>query len=305
MTRSPSSRSWLRASLCLLLAFALGGAAMPASAEDAPSRKAFRVCKDPNNPPFTDARGEGFEDKIAALFAAKLGLPVETYTFPQRLGFVRNTLRYKLPGKDYPCDIVMGVPADFGQLLPTKPYYRSTYVLVIAPGKGLDGVRSEEDFLALPPDKLAGLKIAVFDRSPGSAWLARHNLVDSGVPYKTMNPNPDEVPGELIARDLASGAIDVAVMWGPIGSYTVRQAKDIALRVVPLASEPGVKFDYEMAMGVRFGEKAWKQQIETLIEENQAEIANILKQYGVPLITQPVVLPLASPELVRQAAVSR
>lgn len=293
--------SWLCGSLCLLLVFALGGAAVPAAAEDAPARKAFRVCKDPNNPPFTNARGEGFEDKIAALFAAKLGLPVETYSFPQRLGFVRNTLRYKVPGQDYPCDIVMGVPAEFEQLLPTKPYYRSTYVLVIAPGKGLDGVKREADFLALPPEKLASLKIAVFDRSPGSAWLARHELVDSGVPYKTMNPNPDWVPGDLIARDLASGAIDVAVMWGPIGSYTVRQAKDVALRVVPLASEPGVKFDYAMSMGVRFGEKAWKQQIETLIDENQAEIAAILKEYGVPLITDPVQLPLAS-EPVRQAA---
>jgi quinoprotein dehydrogenase-associated probable ABC transporter substrate-binding protein len=299
MTR-PSS--WLRGSLCLVLAFALGAAAVPAAAEDAPARKAFRVCKDPNNPPFTDARGEGFEDKIAALFAARLGLPVETYTFPQRLGFVRNTLRYKLPDQDYPCDIVMGVPAGFEQLLPTKPYYRSTYVLVLAPRKGLDGVHSEADFLALPPDKLASLKIAVFDRSPGSAWLARHELVDSGVPYKTMNPNADEVPGEIIARDLASGAIDVAVMWGPIGSYTVRQAKDVALRVVPLASEPGVKFDYAMAMGVRFGEKDWKQQIETLIDENQAEIAGILKEYGVPVIIEPVVLPLASPEPARQAA---
>lgn len=274
--------SWLRGSL-VVLAFALGGTAMQASAEDVPPRKAFRVCKDPHNPPFTDARGEGFEDRIAALFAARLGLPVENYTFPQRLGFVRNTLRYKLPGKDYPCDIVMGVPADFGQLLPTKPYYRSTYVLVLASGRGLDGVRTEDEFLALPADRLASLKIGVFDRSPGSAWLAHHDLVERGVPYKIMNPNPDEVAGDLIARDLASGAIDVAVIWGPIGSYTQRKASDAVLRVVPLSSERGVKFDYEMAMGVRFGEKAWKQQIEALIDENQAEIAKILEEYGVPL----------------------
>jgi len=279
-----------------------------AVADDAP-RKAFRVCKDPNNLPFTDAGGQGFEDKIAALFAAQLGLPVETYTFPQRLGFVRNTLRFKLPGKDYPCDIVMGVPADFGQVLPTKPYYRSTYVLVFASGKGLDGVRSEADFLALPPEKLATLRIGVFDRSPGSAWLARHQLVDSGVPYRVMNANPDEVPGELIARDLASGAIDAAVMWGPIGSYAVRQAKDAALRVVPLASDAGVKFDYAMSMGVRFGDKAWKQQIEALIDRNQGEIAAILQDYGVPLLAEPNAPPTASVEPpaatpLRQAAVT-
>lgn len=294
--------SWLRRSLRLLLALALGAAAVSVLADDAPPRKAFRVCKDPNNLPFTDAKGGGFEDKIAALFAAQLGLPLETYTFPQRLGFVRNTLRFKLPGKDYPCDIVMGVPADFGQVLSTKPYYRSTYVLVLAPGKGLEGVRSEADFLGLPPEKLARLKIGVFDRSPGSAWLARHQLVDSGVPYRIMNANPDEVPADVIARDLASGAIDAAVMWGPIGSHAARQAQNAALRVVPLASDAGVKFDYAMAMGVRFGEKAWKQQIEALIDRNEGEIAAILQEYGVPLLAGPASPPAASAEPLRQAA---
>lgn len=287
--------SGLGSTPCLLLALALAGGAPPVAADDAPPRKAFRVCKDPNNLPFTDAKGDGFEDKIAALFAAQLGLPLESYTFPQRLGFIRNTLRYKLPGKDFPCDIVMGVPADYGQVLPTKPYYRSTYVLVVAPGKGMDEVRSEADFLALPPEKLAALKIGVFDRSPGSAWLVHHQLVDSGVPYRTMNPNPDEVPGETIARDLASGAIDAAVMWGPVGGYAARQSKDGALRVVPLASEPGVKFDYAMAMGVRFGEKDWKEQIDALIVRNQSEIEAILRDYGVPLIEESAPEPAATP----------
>ncbi len=281
MTRlSAPLRPWLS----LLVALALGGTAASAVADDAPRREAFRVCKDPNNMPFTNASGEGFEDKIAALFAAELGLPVETYTFPQRLAFVRNTLRYKLPGKDYPCDIVMGVPAEFGQLLPTRPYYRSTYVLVFSAAKALAGVDSADDFLALPRPTLAGLKIGVFDRSPGSAWLDRHQLVDSGVPYRVMSPNPDEVPADVIGRDLASGAIDVAVVWGPIGSYLAREAKDSALRIVPLASEPGVQFDYSIAMGVRFGEKAWKAQIETLIERNQDRIDAILQEYGVPLL---------------------
>jgi quinoprotein dehydrogenase-associated probable ABC transporter substrate-binding protein len=279
-------RRRLGPSLCLLFACALGGGTALAAAADPPARKAFRVCKDANNMPFSNAKGEGFEDKIAALFAAQLGLPVETYTFPQRLGFVRNTLRFKLPGADYPCDIVMGVPTDFGQVLSTKPYYRSTYVLVMSNGKGLEGVRSEADFLALPKEKLAALKIGVFDRSPASAWLNRHQLVDSGVPYRLMNANPAEVPGEIIARDLASGAIDAAVVWGPIGGHFAHQAKD-ALRVVPLASAPGVQFDFAMAMGVRFGEKAWKQQIEELIARNQEQIAAILRDYGVPLLAEP------------------
>jgi mxaJ protein len=287
----------LRRSLLLAFAVALGtGATLAGAAEGAP-RQAFRVCKDTANMPFTNAQGEGFEDKIAALFAAQLGLPLETYAFPQRLGFIRNTLRFKLPGADYPCDVVMGVPAGFEQVLPTKPYYHSTYVLVLPAGKGLEGVTSEADFLALPKEKLASVRIGVFDRSPASAWLDRHQLVDSGVPYRVMNADPDSQPGAIVERDLASGKIDAAVLWGPIGAYFARRAPGGALRVIPLASEAGVKFDYAMAMGVRFGEGAWKQQIEELIDRNHAQITAILRDFGVPLVDEapPVATMAAAP----------
>lgn len=269
------------------LAVALGAAALPAQGAEPAPRTTFRVCKDPGNMPFTNAKGEGFEDKIAQLFARELGLPLETYAFPQRLGFIRNTLRFKLPGADYPCDVVMGVPDGFGQVLPTKAYYRSTYVLVLRTDRGLEGVKSEADFLALPRQQLAGMKIGVFDRSPASAWLDRHQLVDSGVPYRLMNADPENYPGEIIERDLAAGKIDAAVVWGPIGGYFARQVKGADLRVVPLASAEGVKFDYAMAMGVRFGEGAWKRQLEELIDRKRDEIDAILKEYGVPLLAMP------------------
>src|ERR1700680_3550227 len=97
-----------------------------ACAQDAP--KAFRPCIDPSNLPFSNTQGEGFENRIADLFAQKLGLPVRSYAFPQRINFIRNTLRYKLPGQDFPCDIVMSVPAGYDQVSATMPYYRSTYV---------------------------------------------------------------------------------------------------------------------------------------------------------------------------------
>ena len=245
----------------------------------------LRVCKDPNNMPFANLAGEGFEDRIAELLARKMGREVEYFTFPQRLGFIRNTLRHKVPGQDYPCDVVMGVPDGWGQVASTKPYYRSTYVLVFAPSRsGLEAVQTEADFLALPDEKLADLKIGIFDRSPGSAWLATHELVESGVPYRSMNPNPDDYPGAMVERDLTDGKIDVAVLWGPIGGFFARQAKTVELRVVPLESEVGVKFDYAMSMGVRRGEPEWKAQIQGLIDDNRAEITAILKDYGVPLL---------------------
>jgi quinoprotein dehydrogenase-associated probable ABC transporter substrate-binding protein len=260
------------------------GSALIAAAEDTGSRKALRVCQDPNNLPFSNTRGEGIENRIAEVFGKALGLPVTYYSFPQRLAFIRNTLRYKLPGQDYPCDIVMGVPVGFDQVSVTKPYYRSTYALVFAQGQGLDQVRSAADFLALDRGQLAKLRIGVYDRSPASEWLSKHGLEDSGVPYKIMNADPNQYPGEIIEKDLAGGKLDAAIVWGPIAGYFAKRVQTPRMTVVPLPSEPGVRFDYQMAMGVRYGEREWKQQVESLIDSQQAAITAILREYGVPLL---------------------
>ena len=252
--------------------------------EKAAARTALRVCQDPNNLPFSNLKGEGIENRIADLFGKALGLPVTYYSFPQRLAFIRNTLKFKLPGEDYPCDIVIGVPAGYDQVSVTKPYYRSTYALVFAKGKGLDQVKSADDFLKLDRAQLTKLRIGVYDRSPASEWLNKHQLVEQGIPYPIMNADPQQYPGEIIEKDLAAGKLDVAIVWGPIAGYFAQRAKAPALTVVPLKSEPGVKFDYQMAMGVRYGEREWKQQVEGLIESKQAEIQAILKEYGVPLV---------------------
>jgi quinoprotein dehydrogenase-associated probable ABC transporter substrate-binding protein len=260
---------------------------LPALAQDAAApRQALRVCQDPNNLPFSDEARQGIENRIAEVFGKALGLPVTYYSFPQRLAFIRNTLRFKLPGQDYPCDIVMGVPAGYDQVSVTKPYYRSTYALVFAPGKGMDQVKSGEDFLRLPPATLKALRIGIYDRSPASDWLAKHQLVDQGVPYAMMNADPAQYPGQIIERDLGAGKIDAAIVWGPIAGYFAQRVKNMALTVVPLKSEPGIRFDYQMAMGVRYGEREWKQQVEGLLQSQQAEIQAILREYGVPLVDE-------------------
>ena len=274
-----------RLSVVAVVGLALTLPMAAARAQDKPEpRTALRVCQDPNNLPFSNVNGEGIENKIADLFGKSLGLPVTYFSFPQRMAFIRNTLKFKLPGEDYPCDIVIGVPAGFDQVSVTKPYYRSTYALVFPKGKGMDQVTSAEEFLKLDPAKLSALRIGVYDRSPASDWLSRHKLVDQGVPYKIMNADPKQYPGEIIEKDLAAGKLDVAIVWGPIAGYFAQRVKTPALTVVPLKSEPGVKFDYQMAMGVRYGEREWKQQIEALIESKQPEIQAILKQFGVPIV---------------------
>jgi quinoprotein dehydrogenase-associated probable ABC transporter substrate-binding protein len=267
-----------------LLGAACCCALMPATAEEAPARTALRVCQDPNNMPFSNIKGEGIENRIAELFGKALKLPVTYYSFPQRMAFFRNTLRFKLPGQDYPCDIVMGVPVGLDEVSVTKPYYRSTYALVFPKGKGMDSVASTEDFLKLDPAKLKSLRIGIYDRSPASQWLDRHGLLEQGVPYKIKNADPAQYPGEIIERDLAQGKLDAVVVWGPIAGYFAQRVKTPALAVVPLKSEKGIRLDYQMAMGVRYGEREWKQQVEGLIESKAPEIQAILKEYGVPLV---------------------
>jgi ABC-type amino acid transport substrate-binding protein len=150
----------------------------------------------------------------------------------------------------------------------------------------MDQVRSASDFLALDRAQLAKLRIGVYDRSPASDWLAKHGLENSGVPYHIMNADPDQYPGEIIEKDLAGGKLDAAIVWGPIAGYFAKRVDSPKLAVVPLSSEPGVRFDYQMAMGVRYGEREWKQQIENLIATRKPEIEAILKDYGVPLVDE-------------------
>lgn len=284
------SRGGLRRQVCVPAALLLGLISLlapsAALAQEAAPRTALRVCQDPNNLPFSNLQGEGIENRIAEVFGKALGLPVTYFSFPNRLAFIRNTLRYKLPGEDFRCDIVMGVPVGFDQVSVTKPYYRSTYALVYPQGRGLDTVKTGDDFLKLDPAKLASLRIGLYDRSPASEWLSRHGLVDRGVPYNIMNADPAQYPGEIIEKDLAAAKIDVAIVWGPIAGYFAKRMSTPKLVVVPLKSEPGVKFDFQMAMGVRYGERDWKQQVEGLLESRQAEIAAILAEYGVPVVDE-------------------
>ncbi len=299
-------RASRRSLAAALLALACAALSAPAAQADAPVRRALKVCQDPNNLPFSNLAGEGLENRLAELFGQALGLPVSYYAFPARMAFIRNTLRYKLPGEDFRCDIVMGVPTGFDQVSVTKPYYRSTYALVYARGRGLDGVRSGADFLALDRTTLKGLRVGLFDRSPASDWLARHDLVSLGVPYPMLNADPAQYPGELIEKELAGGRLDAAIVWGPIAGYYARRVRQPELVVVPLASEPGVKFDYAMAMGVRHGEPEWKAQIERLLESQAPQIRAILQDYGVPLLeADPPAAAAAAATTTASAAASR
>lgn len=280
--KSAWSLAFMLAGLCSGLVFAQSSPTPLANGQTV-----LRVCQDPNNMPFSNMRGEGIENQLAQLLAQALGVSVTYYSFPQRMGFIRNTLRYKLPSEDFPCDIVMGVPSGFDQVATTAPYYRSSYALVFPMGIGLDQVHTTQDFLKLDASVLRQLRIGVYDRSPGSAWLGHHGLQDSGVPYKMLNADPEQYPGEIIERGLSQRQIDVALVWGPLATYFAKRVKSPVLRVVVMRSEPGLTLEFDMAMGVRHGEAAWKAQIEALLKTHQAQILALLKSFDVPVLELP------------------
>lgn len=278
---------WL--GVVLVAKLSMGWAAAPDNGlnKSETQRTALRVCQDPNNMPFSNIRGEGIENKLAELFGQALGTPVSYYSFPQRMGFIRNTLKFKLPEGDFPCDIVMGVPLGFDQVATTSAYYKSSYAMVFALAGELDNVNSVEEFLKINRSLQRKLRIGIYDRSPASVWLSRHGLEDAGVPYKLLNADPAQYPGEIIERDLARREIDVAIVWGPIAAYFAKQVKSPQLRVIPMRSEPGVALEFEMAVGVRHGEPAWKAQIESLLKSHQSQIRFILESFDVPLLEVP------------------
>lgn len=273
-----------RATFRMLAAAAVLAASLPVAALAA-EREAFRVCADPYNLPMSNRERQGYENKIAELFAGALNLPVQYTWFPQRIGFIRNTLRNNdTPDGSYKCDIVMGVPDNFELAATTKPYYRSVWVMVYAKGRGLDGVKTPADLAELPPEVKNRIHIGLFDRSPAAQWVLENDLMERAVPYQIMPGDARMYPGRVIEEDLVQGKIDVTFVWGPIGGYFAKRVAEPEMVVVPMPAGERIKFDYQIAMAVRFGENEWREQINALIDSHRAEINSILEEYGVPLL---------------------
>lgn len=257
--------------------------ASSARAADGVQEKILHVCQDPNNLPFSNQNLQGFENKLAEFFAQELGWKVQYTWYPQRMGFIRNTLRAKEPNSDrYKCDLVTGVQVGFDLGTTTRSYYRSTYAMAYVKGNGLDGVLTLEDLLKLNPDKRKSLRLGVFARSPVLDWLLQNDMINQIVSYQIQTGDPDWYPGQIIEKDLANGKIDIAFVWGPIAGYFAKNAKTVPIVAIPLKPRPDIQFDFSVAMAVRFGDKALKERIDQLIEKNQQKISVILADYGVP-----------------------
>ncbi|MEO8316954.1 MAG: substrate-binding domain-containing protein [Bradyrhizobium sp.] len=236
--------------------------------------KVLRVCADPRNLPFSNEKGEGFENKIAELFADKLQKKLDYMYFPQATGFVRMTLGA------HRCDVIMGFPQGDELVQGTNPYYRTAYALVVKPGSGLDEVATLDD------GRLKGKHIGIVAGTPPATNMAANGLMMNAKPYPLMIDTRFDSSAEAMIGDLLSGQIDAAVLWGPMAGFYAKRANP-PLHVTPLVKETtGPRLVFRIGMGVRQADQNWKRLLNRLTQENQPAINKILLDFGVPLLDE-------------------
>ena len=285
-----------RAALCVpALAFvvALGAAvdrapviALSASAESSQKSQAgqrvLRICADPNNLPFSNRKGEGFENRIAELIARDLGARVEYTWWPQRRGFVRNTLRAGL------CDVVPGVPASYELVLPTRPYYRSTYVFVSRADRGLKPASFDDPVL-----KRLSIGITLVGDEGGNAppahALAKRGIVDNVRGYSIYGDYREPNPPAAVMDAVAKGEVDLGIVWGPLAGWYAKRSRTrlVLTPVKPQIDVPFLPFVYDIALGVRRDDPALRIELDDVLVRRRAEIARILAEFGVPIVAPP------------------
>lgn len=235
--------------------------------------QALRVCADPDNLPYSHEDGSGFENRIARLVAEDFGLPLEYTWLPDRRGFVRKTMGAGL------CDLIVGVPVQFERTLNTKPYYRSSFVLVQPAGQ--DVPRDFAD--ARLKQWRVGVQLMGDDFAttpPG------HALMQAGASANVVGfPLPGELPAAArMVQALARGELDAAFVWGPqAGYYAQRAARPMQIHyLAPPATLREQPFAFAIAMGVKRGNTQLRDRLDDFLVRRRADIARILDEYGVP-----------------------
>ncbi|SHK73525.1 substrate-binding domain-containing protein [Bradyrhizobium lablabi] len=274
-------RRWLLVSLVVVAAILLGRVAAVAQINETGDLsielvdpKVLRVCADPRNLPFSNEKGEGFENKLAELFAEKLQKKLDYMYFPQATGFVRMTLGA------HRCDVIMGFPQGDELVQGTNPYYRTAYALVAKPGSGLDEVNTLDDA------RLKGKHIGIVAGTPPATNMAANGLMMNAKPYPLMIDTRFDSSAEAMIGDLMSGTIDAGILWGPMAGFYAKRSNP-QLHVTPLVKETtGPRLTFRIGMGVRGADQNWKRLLNRLIQENQPAINKILLDYGVPLLDE-------------------
>jgi mxaJ protein len=217
--------------------------------------------------------GSGFENDIARLVAGEMKAELRYEWLPLRRGFVRKTMG---AGS---CDVFIGVPREFDRVLTTRPYYRSSYVFVNGPGaRGID---------TFDDARLARLRLGVqlvgndLAATPAGHALAMTGHVENVRGFTIYGDGP--ASSRMIAA-IANGAVDSALVWGPQAGYFAALATPpLDVRVVrAAASTANVRFEFDIAMGVRPGDRALRDELDAILERRRKDIDAILSEYSVP-----------------------
>ena len=240
-----------------------------------PTDKEFRVCADPENLPYSNQKGEGFENKIAEVLAKDLGKELGYEFWLDRQGYLRNTINAQR------CDVIIGMGSDVDSLRTSKPYYRSGYVFVYRKSSNYNIKDWDSE------DLRKGI-IGIVGESPPTIALRDHDLMGNARPYR-LQRDLNLPPGHMI-DDLVAGKIDVAIIWGPIGGYYAKDAKE-PLVIVPLPefkserdsfdTQKG-KSQFNVSLAVRKKDKDRMEMIQGALDRNQSKIMKILDEYGIP-----------------------
>jgi mxaJ protein len=238
----------------------------------------LRVCADPNNLPFSNDKGEGFENKIVEMLALELNArPVYTWR-AQRRGFLRETL------KAGACDLVPGYSTHVHGVRTTRPYYRSAYVFVSRAGRA--GVASFDD----PELKLLRIGVQLIGdegvNTPPVASLIKRGIVANLRGYHLYADYRQPNPTARIIDAVANGEVDVAVAWGPLAGYfAARSVTALRLAVVqPLADGPKSPMAFDVSMAVRKDDAVLAAEISAVLERRRSDVDAILASYGVPRV---------------------
>jgi quinoprotein dehydrogenase-associated probable ABC transporter substrate-binding protein len=237
------------------------------------SGSVLRVCADPDNMPFSNEKGEGFENKLAELMAQKLDSRLEYSWFAEATGYVPNTM-----GNDA-CDLVMGYAQGTGLIEDTNPYYYTSYVLLYR-----DDDASLSGVSGLSDPRLKGKSIGYFARTLPASILAIHGLVTTAKPFDIRAYKNASAAAVAMIEEIADGKLDAGILWGPVGGYYAQRG-GVPLKLVPLVKETaGPRTIYGITMGIRPKDPQWKHKINKVIAENQDAIIVILQSYNVPVL---------------------
>lgn len=234
----------------------------------------LRVCSDPNNLPFSNRQGQGFENKIAELIARDLHTTVEYTWWQQRRNYVRNTLNARR------CDLLMGMPVGSDGVAVTSPYYSSTFVFVTRAARKLNIASLDDPVLRRVR---IGLHVVDDTYTPPGAALARRGILKFAGYSLFGDANETNPPAKIIDA-VAKGEIDVAIVWGPLGGFFAKRSS-VPLKVVPIsaARDGVVPLRFKLGAAVRKDDLALRDRISAALDRHKREVRAILGSYGIPL----------------------